>query len=69
MTKTPSEIVRDSQEKVIAAGGRRIKALVHKEAADAIDHLLSENYAESTAACVSKAVIEASDRISRSKRK
>jgi hypothetical protein len=68
MVKTPSERVRDSQANLVAAGGRRVVAMLKPEAVEALDELVETEYAASATACISQAVIETAKRNRRRKK-
>ncbi len=67
---TPAERVRASEARKIAAGGRRMPGgVMPPDAAEALAVLESDAYGDSSAACIYRAIIDASDRIRKAKGK
>ena len=61
--KTPSQLVRESEARSIAAGAVRMPGgLLPAEAASALNELLADGYAGSKIAVISKAIIEAREK-------
>ncbi|HHA2674734.1 TPA: hypothetical protein ACOECQ_000801 [Stenotrophomonas maltophilia] len=59
-----SERVRASESRKISAGGRRIPGgVLPSDAAEALDVLQNQRYADSAAGCIARALVEAAERL------
>lgn len=61
-TDSPAERVRASEDKKIAAGGRRMPGgVMPADAAAALEVLLANSYGRSASACIFRAIVEAAE--------
>ncbi len=59
---TPAARVRASEDRKIAAGGRRMPGgVMPADAAAALDVLIAEGYGNSASSCIYRAIIEAAE--------
>lgn len=67
-TSTPAERVRASEARKLQAGGRRMPGgVMPAEVVEALDRLLSADYAPSASACIFRALTEAAMRLPKPK--
>lgn len=67
---SPAERVRASEDRKIAAGGRRMPGgVMPADAAAALDVLQANGYGNSASACIYRAIVEAAEQFQRPRRR